>query len=75
MSDDPKGLLEAPDVERMQNIADALRALLIDARTPRYHDAVIRISADLMELQIDWIKDQHRHISDLLATMENDDGN
>lgn len=60
------GVAERPDTKPMQAMTDALRGLLVvlppDMAATR---ATIRHSADMMELQTDWLLDQHRLIERL----------
>lgn len=62
MTDDRNGVAEAPDTEPMQRAADALRGLLVEDKGETYREATIRMAADIMELQTDWLMDQHRLI-------------
>jgi hypothetical protein len=64
MSDqpDPMGVAERPDTTPMQNMTDRLRGLLVGERDPKTTTATIAAAADMMELQTDWLMDQHRLI-------------
>ena len=70
MADDPKGVADRPNTEPMTRAADALRSLLVDDRDPEYLRATIRMAADMMELQTDWLMDQHRLIRAQSETVE-----
>jgi urease accessory protein UreF len=61
MSDaESKGVAERPDTDTMQNAVDALRRMLVGEDQPRQlRDATARMGADMLELAIDWLSDQH----------------
>lgn len=66
MADDPKGVADRPDTATMQRAVDALRGLLVGEDQPRQlRDATVRMGADMLELAVDWLSDQHRLIEHL----------
>lgn len=67
---DPRGVAEAPNTAPMQRAADALRGLLVGEHSPAYREATIRMAVDMMELQTDWLMDQHRLIRAQSETVE-----
>lgn len=67
---DPSGVAEAPNTEPMQRMADALRGLTVGQPTRDYVIATARASADIMELQTDWLIDQHRLIMSQSKSIE-----
>lgn len=57
---DPKGVADRPDTATMQRAVDALRGLLVGEDQPRpLRDATVRMGADMLELTVDWLSDQH----------------
>lgn len=65
-ANDPKGVAERPDTDTMQRAVDALRGLLVGEDQPRsLRDATVRMGADMLELAVDWLSDQHRLIEQL----------
>lgn len=70
MADDPKGVADLPDTGPLVRAADALRGLLVGEHPAEYRDATIRMAADIMELQTDWLMDQHRLIRTQSETVE-----
>lgn len=63
---DPNGAAERPECGRMQLVADDLRKLL-DLETDAARRATIIQAADAIELQLDWLLEQHRIIMELRA--------
>lgn len=58
------GVAEPPDTGPIQLMTDALRGLTV-GEPPREHViATARAAADMMELQTDWMMDQHRLIKE-----------
>ena len=57
---DPKGVADRPDTDTMQRAVDAMRGLLVGEDQPRQlRDATVRMGADMLELCVDWLSDQH----------------
>lgn len=58
--DDPDGVFEKPDTLPMTRMADHLRGLLVGEHSDQYRAATVKASADMMELQTDWLVAQHQ---------------
>lgn len=54
--------MEQPNTEPMQHMADALRRLAVGEPSPELVRLTARAAADIMELQTDWLMDQHKVI-------------
>lgn len=63
MTDDRNGVAEPPDTAPMQGMADALRRLSVGEHPPELVRVTARAAADIMELQTDWLVDQHKLIT------------
>lgn len=63
---DPNGAAEEPHCGQMQAIADALRGLIPGERDPARRATLVAAS-DMMDLQIDWLLEQHRIIAEATA--------
>jgi len=59
---DPNGAAEEPECGQMQDVADRLRALQ-DGEVDAERRAAIIAGADMLELAIDWLVEQHRIIA------------
>lgn len=57
--DDPNGVFEKPDTRPMTRMADHLRGLTVGDHSDDYRNATVKASADMMELQTDWLVAQH----------------
>lgn len=68
--DDPMGVAEPPDTAPMQGMTDALRGLSVGEHSPAHIAATAKAAADMMELQTDWLMDQHRLIKAQTGTIE-----
>lgn len=66
---DRKGVVERPDSATMQKAVDALRGLLKGDADARTIHLTVAMAADMMELQIDWLMEQHRVIETLTRDM------
>jgi hypothetical protein len=54
---------DAPNTVPLQEAADLLRGLLVDAPRTEQEAAVIAMGADMLELVADWVLDQHRMLT------------
>lgn len=70
MADDPMGVAEPPDTTPMQSMADTVRGLSVGDHSPDYVARTATAAADMMELQTDWLVDQHRLIRSQHETIE-----
>jgi hypothetical protein len=62
-SDDPKGVADRPDTAPMQGMADALHRLAVGEHPAEFVRATAKAAANIMELQTDWLMDQHKLIA------------
>lgn len=61
------GVADRPDTATLQRAVDALRGLLVKPEPKPIVDATVRMGADMLELTVDWLADQHRLIEQLSA--------
>lgn len=67
---DRKGVADRPNTAPMQAMADALRQLTVGEHPPELVRATARSAADIMELQTDWLMDQHKLIEAQSGSIE-----